>query len=121
MNYSEMSDAQISTRVGEFVSRDGLSMIGANGKAFIHHYSAPVGDFGELCLGWKEFDPCNSWADAGPIIQEHGITVACYKKLKSDAWCSAKGLVGGVVAEHENPLRAAMEVFLMMQEQPDAA
>ena len=116
MKYSEMSDAQISKKVGEIISRDGLSQIGFNGKAFIHHYSAPVGEFGELCLGWKEFDPCNSWSDAGPIIDKHKIDLVWYEL--DACWGAHKGMP---CAYEKSPIRAAMIVFLKTQEKPDAA
>lgn len=109
MNYSELSDEQISQLVGVIISRDQLSVIGANGKALIHHYGAPVGDYGSACLGWVEFDPCNSWADAGPIIERERITL----DSDIDVWFARDD---NCCHTHENPLRAAMVVFLMMQE-----
>lgn len=27
---------------------------------------------------WCSLDPCNSWADAGPVIEEYGITIKRY-------------------------------------------
>ncbi|MCU6235478.1 DUF2591 domain-containing protein [Morganella morganii] len=58
------------------------------------------------------FDPCNNPADAMPIIIENGIS------LISD-W-NEIGVWGAtchpwVSSENKNPLRAAMEVFLMMK------
>lgn len=117
MNYSLLSDAQISQRVGAIISRDQLSVIGANGKAFIHHYGAPVGDYGSLCLGWVEFDPCNSWADAGPIIQHNSIGIMPFKNYESEAWQLSAGLLSNTTVKDKSPLRAAMIVFLMMQEE----
>lgn len=60
---------------------------------------------------WHHFNPCNSWADAGPIIKNNRIPihpVASY-------WQAGFGMDKPLVAD-ENPLRAAMIVFLMMQE-----
>ncbi|HGH5988620.1 TPA: phage protein NinX family protein [Morganella morganii] len=59
------------------------------------------------------FDPCNNPADAMPIIIENGIS------LISD-W-NEIGVWGATnqpwfTSENKNPLRAAMEVFLMMKE-----
>lgn len=116
MNYSELSDAQISQRVGAIISRDQQSVIGANGKAFIHHYSAPVGEYGPACLGWVEFDPCNSWADAGPIIGEENISLI----FGFGHWDAMSPDGESLQTEEVNPLRAAMIVFLIMQEQPNA-
>lgn len=55
-------------------------------------------------------------ADSWPIIAEHGITVACYKVSMPSAWPSSEGLVSDKLVSHSNPLRAAMTVFLMMQD-----
>ncbi|EOC1198840.1 DUF2591 family protein [Cronobacter sakazakii] len=70
-------------------------------------------------------DYCNNPADAWPIILEHGISVAFDKN--EDEWVAwgdfAFDLAGWDMKEqpaeyehHVNPLRAAMLVFLMMQE-----
>ncbi|MDH0357136.1 phage protein NinX family protein [Morganella sp. GD04133] len=60
-----------------------------------------------------EFNPCNNPADAMPIVIENGIS------LISD-W-NEIGVWGATnqpwfTSENKNPLRAAMEVFLMMKE-----
>lgn len=62
---------------------------------------------------YGKFDPCNNPADAMPIVIENGIS------LISD-W-NEIGVWGAtchpwVSSENKNPLRAAMEVFLMMKE-----
>ena len=87
------------------------------------------------------FDPCNSWADAGPIIVENRISVlhSSEYRYKSAEWeakttryiddpnkdyvdeISEKlGHMSGTVklynASDINPLRAAMVVFLKMKE-----
>lgn len=59
------------------------------------------------------FDPCNNPADAMPIVFENGIS------LISD-W-NEIGVWGATyqpwyTSENKNPLRAAMEVFLMMKD-----
>ncbi|HCR3444619.1 TPA: DUF2591 family protein [Morganella morganii] len=61
--------------------------------------------------GYKPFDPCSSWSDAGPIITEYGIS------LLSD-W-NKVGVWGAVYrpwiySENEDPLRAAMECYLLL-------
>lgn len=59
------------------------------------------------------FNPCNSWADAGPIIESNLITITPLTSGKSwQAFCWA----GEIEFRDKNPLRAAMIVFLMMQE-----
>ncbi|HED3890493.1 TPA: DUF2591 family protein [Morganella morganii] len=62
---------------------------------------------------YKEFDPCNDPYDAMPIIIENGIS------LISD-W-NEIGVWGAtyqpwISSENKSPLRAAMEVFLMMKD-----
>lgn len=59
------------------------------------------------------FDPCNNPADAWPIIVENRIAIK-----PSDAgnkWAAQHG-DWDFAASHENQLRAAMIVFLMMHE-----
>lgn len=126
MNYSEMTDFEVNCAVAW-----------AMGMSHAFFFSKSEADFCEgiepnergpiwqsdkhIVNGYRVsngncFNPCNSWADAGPIIERSGITVACRGKYKSEAWDSSKGLIDDAVVEHENPLRAAMIVFLMMQE-----
>ncbi|WKZ94084.1 DUF2591 family protein [Chimaeribacter arupi] len=114
MNYSEMSNHNINRLVANEVAKDGL-LHEQEGKIYIHEYAEPVGEFGGLCIGWKEFDPCNSWADAGPIIQEHGIVVACYQRMEPQAWPAMEGTISSSHSRNKNPLRAAMECFLKMK------
>lgn len=109
MDYSEMSDFEIALTVGKLTSFDGISCVGSSGKAHIHDWSSG------LCTGWKEFDPCNSWADAGPIIQDNLICLspAGYDdsgKVLWTAFCNLKG------ARTINPLRSAMIAFMMMHD-----
>ncbi|EBV3148938.1 TPA: phage protein NinX family protein [Salmonella enterica subsp. enterica serovar Mbandaka] len=62
---------------------------------------------------WKIYDPCNSPSDAWPIIEKYRISII---NLDEDEW-GARGVAycKSKRAIHENPLRAAMIVFLMMQ------
>ena len=64
----------------------------------------------------KTADYCNSWADAGPVIQQASIAVCCFKNSLADAFPTAEGLMSNKFVSHPNPLRAAMIVFLMMKE-----
>lgn len=67
---------------------------------------------------YVNFDPCNSWADAGPIIEKHRIAikpVALY--VGGYRWFANVGEDDlAIKAADQNPLRAAMLVFLMIQE-----
>lgn len=70
--------------------------------------------WGDGC-NWREFDPCNNPADAWQIIAENHIGIAPYPS-EAYAWSSRHGMASDLSAEDKNPLRAAMIVFLMMQE-----
>lgn len=101
MNFEQMSDFEINQQVGNV---SGLATA-----------SEPVFKQVIRNSNGKEFDPCNSWADAGPIIQEHGIGLMPFKNLDAAAWDVSSGILSAKKINHENPLRAAMIVFLMMQ------
>ncbi len=108
-DYSAMSDFEINLAVAQQMP----SIIGISER----QRSLTDAVFYNEVENVKYFDPCNSWADAGPIIQDNGITVACFKNIMATAWDSQKGLAFGAVFKGANPLRAAMIVFLMMKEQ----
>lgn len=112
MNYSEMSDFEINKAV-----------------AVAQGYPAENCDFGwtgkpDVGVEWndetgyptKSFNYCNSWADAGPIIQDKGISLTYVGKghlrgeWGADAPSGKPYLYGG------NPLRATMIVYLMMHD-----
>ncbi len=66
------------------------------------------------------FNPCNSWADAGPIIERKRISIE-FDGDDTAQWChtiSCEGLYG--IEYQANPLRAAMITFLLMQEAVNA-
>lgn len=70
------------------------------------------------------FDPCNNPADAMPIIIENKISL--YAPRLNEDWMaeyagSTEDVNDGFQVDHfdahnQNPLRAAMEVFLMMKD-----
>lgn len=116
MNYSEMTGFEINKAVAEVIYP---------GKEFTAAYSFgfPLGPQVQWIQGYGEFlrkDYCNSWADAGPIIAENKISLDFdadgYEPTRY-AWCKASSPCGHVYYGGESqPLRAAMIVFLMMQE-----
>lgn len=74
---------------------------------------------------FTKFDPCNNPADAMPIIIKNGITVM-YDSI-GNTWCAHAGSVmddcgwdykitPAHYADSDNYYRAAMEVFLMMED-----
>ena len=100
--YAQMKDHEINAAVGE--------SLGWHAK-FIHQDDSVTfrDDLGRL-RGRKNY--CNSWADAGPIIEQNGICLIPLKK----GWLTG---INGVDVKHENPLRAAMIVFLMMHDKTE--
>lgn len=116
MNYAEMTDFEINKAV-----------------AIARGYAEENCDFGwtgkpDVGVEWNEqtgyptksFNYCNSWADAGPIIESKGISIV---KFEGDHWIAdgkaywvdgVEWNIGGV--GNKKPLRAAMIIFLMMQE-----
>lgn len=93
MNYSDMSDFEINCAVAFHI---GLSTV--------------------IMAENREFDPCNSWAGAGPVIADNHIAVVPYQHSLPQAWPTAFGMVSKFATEDKNPLRAAMIVFLVMKE-----
>lgn len=105
MDYSKMSDFEINKTVGDL-----LGVEWANLDSNYH----PLCIWVDGCL--EIFHPCNSWADAGPIIEKFGIGLMPFKKSPAKAWPLSVGLLSNASVEHENPLRAAMIVYLMMHD-----
>ncbi|SER29050.1 Protein of unknown function [Rosenbergiella nectarea] len=89
MNYQEMSDHEISCEVGRKIS-------------FADYIMARNG----------QVNYCNSWADAGPIVQENRISLFA---SDDDVKWMAQFINHKNVHMDKNPLRAAMVVFLMMK------
>lgn len=112
-NYEEMSDFEINKRVALIVS------VAFNGDGepvrFVECDTGAYADFNEI-----EFDPCNNPEDAWPIIVEHEIDVIQNNGQDCPlATNSAVMMFRGddvFICQHENPLRAAMIVFLKMNE-----
>lgn len=107
MNYSEMSDFEINKAVAEIIYP---------GKEFTAAYSFgfPLGPQVQWIQGYGEFlrkDYCNSWADAGPIIEKNKIDLVSY----AEGWHALNDAKDDLHSD-SNPRRAAMVVFLMMQE-----
>lgn len=98
MNYSEMTDYEINMAVSEALQ----------------------------CSDY--YDYCNSWADAGLIIQGRKISINAHGLQAWMAWKNTGSDLKEITSNRhqhsfisESPLRAAMVVFLMLQEKPDAA
>lgn len=119
MDYSKMSDQQINEAVLEALYGGGPEYRTTDdGKLIIlrHVNTVEFGEHVERTEDAGEFNPCNSWADAGPIIEKFGIGLMPFKKSPAKAWPLSVGLLSNASVEHENPLRAAMIVYLMMHD-----
>ncbi len=116
MNYEEMSDFEINLKVSEFVDFGDL-IVSSNGSEV--NILEIEGLFSVIPIG--EFDPCNNWADAGPIMLENGIGISKYDLDEDDPlngyWFSGHdSLDSELWIDDKNPLRAAMICFLKMKD-----
>lgn len=111
-NYEDMSDFEINKAValiaGVTFNDDGAPV------RFVECDTGAYADFNEI-----EFDPCNNPDDAGPIIIENRI--GTIPAPDNGLWKAAHRKVGNDdtpyhFTQDKNPLRAAMIVFLKMNE-----
>lgn len=108
-DYSKMNDTEIAQKIFFWLSNDfcpngGLAHINNDGFFFFDNGNVK-----------RKFDPCNSPADAWPIIVENRIRI---NPILYTKWM-AEDYLEDVSSCDENPLRAAMIVFLMMQEKKE--
>ncbi|HCT1975267.1 DUF2591 domain-containing protein [Proteus mirabilis] len=106
--YTELSDFEINLAVAHIALGKGsydwcpdkkeVYFAGIDGGEFLHH-------------GY--FDPCNNPADAMPIIIENKIGLS--PMYHSNKW-TADCLDYDFISVNKNPLRAAMEAYLMMKD-----
>lgn len=116
MNYDEMSDLEINAAVAKSLS----ILLCSDDAVWVKVPSEIEAYTDQLVI----FDPCNNPSDAWPIILENKIGVWTHPSFEP-LWsarmnrdCSGNGVsaIEYDVAQHANPLRAAMVVFLMMKE-----
>lgn len=115
MDYSKLSDFEINTAVFEAIHGGSPDYKEGDGGAMVLiSYEGDVvgGDAVEVEVERGVFNPCNSPADAWPVIVDNKISLLW--NIKN--WSSWPGDFPDAEINHENPLRAAMIVFLMMQE-----
>lgn len=115
VDYSKLSDFEINKRV---------ALVAGKNIKFI---SVDVDDNEVgIIVGQKHtrqrlpFDPCNNPYDAWPIIFENKIMLSprcADDEWKAEIYLGREDIFDNYAsAWHKNPLRAAMIVFLMMQE-----
>ena len=105
MNYEEMSDLQINLLVSNAIGVDAPENSGVVFGAVKHDGDNVVSVIGVV-------DYCNNASDAWPIIYGNHISI-----INDYGWGAYHRRTGIESSMHVNPLRAAMIVFLMMQEQ----
>lgn len=121
MDYSKLSDQEINGLVMDALSDGNQAYRNGDGSfiELLHQVNAvEFGEHVERDEVYATFDPCNNPADAWPIIVKNRISII---NLDEDEW-GARGVAdrNSKRAIHENSLRAAMIVFLMMQESQHA-
>lgn len=105
MNYEEMSDLQINLLVANAIGVDAAENSGVVFGTVKHDGDNVVSVIGVV-------DYCNNPSDAWPIITANKIGT-----VPVNGWWRASSVIVGYQEQHDdNPLRAAMIVFLMMQE-----
>lgn len=103
--YTNLSDFEINEKVAINVGGFALSLMVFDDRNEVAKKNIP--NIGSRVF--TEFNPCNNPADAMPIIIENKIAM----NPKENIWqCGS----GWNVAENKNPLRACMEVFLLMKD-----
>lgn len=114
MKYAEMSDFEINKAVGEIILKGRWECKpNCSGNYSDSWYYGSVDTF---VTPYPQLpDYCYSWADAGPIIE--GAEIGLVRV--ADGWCATNDAATyeGIYFVNSNPLRAAMIVFLMMQEE----
>ncbi|HFD1362352.1 TPA: phage protein NinX family protein [Escherichia coli] len=122
MDYSQLSDFEINVAVFEAIHNGSPDYKeGENGDMVFVSFEGDIvnGDAVEVEVERGSFNPCANPADAWPIINENNISIIldnpsmpCVTDNARDLFDDAGPNVG---VAYDNPLRAAMIVFLMMR------
>lgn len=89
-----------------------LSDFEINKKVFIELYGEESLKDKDMVMFFDRKDYCYNPSDAMPIIIENKLTLS--PRYDSDEWISESLFYHDIYSENKNPLRACMEVFLMM-------
>ncbi|EKS7399384.1 DUF2591 family protein [Enterobacter roggenkampii] len=119
MDYSQLSDFEINVEVFEALHGGSPDCKeGDNGEMLLVSFEADVvgGDIVEVEVVRGSFNPCNNWLEAGLIIVENKISIYAAVLGDSRGEWGAEASFTEHYHFHDNPLRAAMIVFLMMQD-----
>ncbi|EFN9724551.1 TPA: DUF2591 family protein [Escherichia coli] len=122
MDYSQLSDFEINVAVFEAIHNGSPDYKeGENGAMVFISFEGDIvnGDAVEVEVERGSFNPCANPADAWPIITENNISIILDNPSMPCATDNARDLFDdagpNVGVAYDNPLRAAMIVFLMMQ------
>ena len=109
MNYEKMSDFEVNAAVSMHVlwKNHRCEEVDCNDKTGVVSWADGA--------NWHEFNPCNNPSDAWPIILFAKIWIQ--PDMVGDGFWHCYDCESEFSSKHKNPLRAAMVVFLMMQEQ----
>ena len=115
MNYENMTDFEINCQVAK---AKGMLLTDYQEISLSHVLSKVRAEVAPECYEW--FDFCNSWGDAGSIIFDSCIDIISPESAGTmPYWEVNKWYPGSkpqINSLHSNPLRAAMIVYLTMQE-----
>lgn len=120
-DYASMSDEQIAVMVAGLCTIEGVS-INEDGIAVRNVVDDSPGSYSGGDYIEFDFNPCNNPEDAWPIITENKISImfdSTDTRYEGEyhEWCDAISSCQKFGIQHQsNPLRAAMIVFLMMNE-----
>lgn len=113
MDYCKLSDFEINKRVAEFIYQDCVEL-----EVFQNTCKASTADVVSQGVFVTSFD-FNNPSDAWPIIVENKISLIstiCGKWVAEQYYEAGGSRMSPFRVEHEEPLRAAMIVYLMMKE-----
>ncbi len=105
MKYEEMSDFEINKLVVSYLPLCLVKKSSTTSESAVLAHDL---------INQYEFDPCNNWADAGPIIAENKINIEWRDSLKVLPMARGTGGCDSYQAD-KNVLRAAMICFLKMK------
>ncbi|EFN7975396.1 TPA: phage protein NinX family protein [Escherichia coli] len=118
MDYSQLSDFEINRMVGDIIFK-GLWAC----KPETSGNNTNKWYYGNADTTFEPLNPlpdyCNDPRAAWPVIAKHQISICAYERnnhgMKNEYWWEADRFCEFITIDN-NPLRAAMIVFLMMQE-----
>lgn len=120
MDYSQLSDFEINKRIAETVYS--IEVVAddfyAKDVPFAYHRDEQVFIFIDepLSGAWRSYNPCHNPADAWPIIAVNKINIEWHEWKSAEFKPYALNNATMKSCYDDNPLRAAMIVFLMMQD-----